>query len=150
MYDVNEKMKEIKTYKLEKMSLESIIKNGGATLMDGHRLEAEEGYIVALEGSEMQFKVNELKYHPEVMTILSKGLKGAWVNDGVLYIDSKLVFLKDYEAALLLAHKENQLGFWSWRAMETINTAEAFEKFKEDVKDLSQVEKLELLEKFLV
>lgn len=98
-----------------------ILKDGGITLdiKTNQTLTKHYGYMIAISGCELTIPVEELtkkvidEYIEDNLTILNQDryFLGAWVNEGLVYLDVSK-FSGKLLNALWLGHFENQLAIY--------------------------------------
>ena len=108
--------------------VEDTLANGGLTIKPFQNEKPETGYMVALEGYELQVPVSEfftgivadyIGEHAQKLMSNPALCLGTWVNEGIVYLDlSENVGSR--EQALALGKERNQLAIFNLETFEEV------------------------------
>lgn len=108
--------------------VEDTLANGGLTIKPFQNEKPETGYMVALEGYELQVPVTEfftgvvadyIGQHAQKLMANPSLCLGTWVNEGIVYLDlSENISSK--EQALELGKERNQLAIFNLETFEEV------------------------------
>lgn len=104
----------IKEMRFTLEELENLENGDGATLSRFNRIAFEDGYEVATDGIETSNPLEAWAY-----ILQNGGSCGVWFEDGIYYIDHSK-HIEDYEEAVDLGRKCNQISILDWETMECI------------------------------
>lgn len=105
--------------------IENIKENGGGTYnKDLKSINAKRGYMVSLQGYERKCKTEEeikkaIKENMEIIKGLDSAYLGAWIDEGIIYIDVSIL-VENKEDALELGKVNNQLAVYDLKSNESI------------------------------
>lgn len=127
-YDIQRKNSELlkRLEKLADAACDGLTSSGGFTVCyDGTEYDADDGYMVSMEGSEQI--VSPDKPYPAVYKYLfdhrghlhSGFCIGGWVYEGRLYLDVS-VWYSDYTEARNAAVNNGQIGLWDCSKKDTL------------------------------
>ena len=108
--------------------VEDTLANGGLTIKPFQNEKPETGYMVALEGYELQVPVSEfftgvvadyLGEHAQKLMDNPSLCLGTWVNEGTVYLDLS-ENIASRERALELGRERNQLAIFNLETFEEV------------------------------
>lgn len=101
--------------------IDTIKKEGGATLKGGKIVTYDDGYQVALEGETIVIDSDTDLLHHIIAVYTLKLDCGVWENEeGFIEIDTTSVHISGYLQAMSLAEKNNQKAIYDWKRGETL------------------------------
>ena len=108
-----------------KTIIEEIKENNGGTYNKEYKtINAKKGFMVSLQGYEKKCKTDEetekaIKENMEIVKKLDSAYLGAWIDEGITYIDIS-VLVENKEDAMELGKINNQLAIYDIQKNESI------------------------------
>lgn len=108
-----------------KTIIEEIKENGGGTYNKEYKtIDAKQGYMVSLQGYEKKCRTDEetekaITENMEIIQGLDGAYLGAWIDEGIIYIDISIL-VENKEDALELGKVNNQLAIYDLQSNESI------------------------------
>lgn len=117
---------------MEKLNIEKIIKNGGATLTrELEEAQDNKRYVVSVYGQEKVFRLNQLEELEKAVLDYAKALKkgyyiGLWVNNNKVYLDVSTSFDRKGQA-MDFGKNNKQIAIFDIKENKSINIV--YDKF---------------------
>ena len=93
-----------------------------------HLLAYDDGYQVCLDevhgGKEIKIDMDSINADEQIKDVLAKTIHnqkvGFWIEDGILFIDFRTLYIKDLDKALDIAVINNQKAVFDWSTFDSI------------------------------